>query len=354
MSQNFFEKNSKLVLIIINLFFAVLVICILRIDLLQDVPNAEKYSLWDKLEYNLRCQGKRHIVLRENIPNSNQTRIPPYDVTQKYAFNVDENGFIKPGKIHENPDVNIFFLGGSTTECEYVDEPYRFPYLSGRILEQKTGKKINAYNAGKSGNNSIHSINNLLNKIAPLNPHIVVRMENINDLSTLLYEATYWNKNRSRSNLACFSKNFSNLRNFRNEWAESPFRDMILDEQHQQRIKVEYRKVLTLFVAITKAVGATPVLMTQVNRITNYSDFTVKDNDEEFNKSYRKLYGDFQNITRQVAQENNILLIDLAREIPDINEHLYDSVHFKNEGSKMVAEFIAKKLEKTVININKK
>ena len=282
--------------------------------------------------------------MRENQQNSNQFRIPPYDKTQKYPFNIDENGFVKPAKIHENSDVNIFFLGGSTTECEYVDELYRFPYLAGRILEEKTGKKINSYNGGKSGNNSIHSVNNLLNKVAPLKPHIVVWMENINDVSTLLYEATYWNKNRSRSNLGCFDKKTG--RNFQNEWQESPFRDMILDYKHREKIKAEQKKILILFVAIAKSLGAKPVLMTQFNKIEDNPSFILKENDRKFDDAYRKIYSDFQNITREIAKENNVMLIDLAREVPV--QYLYDWVHLGNDGSKFVAKIIANKLQKYV------
>lgn len=354
MSKNIFEKNSKLVLLVINLFFVGLMVFVLSLDILQDAPNAEKYSIFDQVKYNMRCSGKRNIVLRENKPNSLKVKIPPYDKTQKYRFETDENGFIKPTKIHEHPDLNIFFLGGSTTECEYVDEPYRFPYLVGRILEKKTGKKINSYNGGKSGNNSIHSINNFVNKVIPLNPNIVVRMEAINDLSTLLYEATYWNRNRSRSNIGCFNKNTSLLRNFNNEWAQSPFRDLILNVDHQAKIRKEYHKILTIFVAITKATGAVPILMTQFNKIENNPDFIIEQNDIAFSQAYRQLYIDFQNITRQVAKENNIMLIDPAREIFETDKYLYDSVHLNNEGSKMMAEFISQKLEKTVTNFKTK
>ncbi len=348
MSQNFFEKYPKLVLIAINLIFVLLLVWIFNLDVFQDSPNEEKYSLYNKLEYSLRCQGKRHITLRENKPNQTKFKIPPYDTTQKYIFRTDENGFVEPSKIHENPDLNIFFIGGSTTECEMVDEPYRFPYLVGRNLEAETGKKINSYNGGKSGNNSIHSINNLINKITPLHPDIVIRMETINDLSTLLYEATYWNKNLSRSNLGCFSKKDVNLRRFNNEWSDSPFRDQISTLAHQERIKTEYRKVLTMFVAITQAVGAKPVLMTQANKIVGNPEFKIKENDDEFNENYRKLYTHFQDITRQVAKENHILLIDLEREIPARDEYLYDSVHFTNEGSKLVAKIISEKLKNYV------
>ncbi|MBU6140617.1 MAG: SGNH/GDSL hydrolase family protein [Proteobacteria bacterium] len=348
MSKNFFEKHSSLVLIAINLIFVLLVVWVLSINLFQDAPNAEKYSLYNKLEYSLLCQGKRNINLRENRPNQLKFKTPPYDNTKKYRFKIDENGFVEPSKIHENPDLNIFFFGGSTTECEMVDEPYRFPYLVGRILEEKTGKKINSYNVGKSGNNSIHSINNLVNKVAPLNPNIVVRMETINDLSTLIYEATYWNKNRSRSNLGCFSKKDSVLRSFSNEWIESPFRDQIFNLAHQERIKSEYHKILTMFVLITKSIGAKPVLMTQANKILKNPKFEVKKGDEKFNATYRELYASFQDIARQVAKENKILLIDLEKEIPDDDNYLYDSVHFTNEGSKLTAKIISEKLKNYV------
>lgn len=348
MSKNLFEQHPKITLLALNLLVLFLVFLVIKIDIFRDSPTETRYSLYDKLEYGIRCQGKRFINLRENSPNLHESRTPPYDKTQKYKFETDENGFVKPSKIHEDSDLNIFFLGGSTTECEMVDEPYRFPYLVGRILEEKTGKKINSYNGGKSGNNSIHSINNLLNKVAPLDPKIIIRMENINDISTLLYEATYWNRNISRSNLACFSKKNSGLRKFKNEWENSPFRDQILNKNHQEKIKAEQRKILTLFISITKALGAKPVLMTQANKITNNPDLIVKEGDEKFNQTYRQLYSDFQQITRDVARENNVLLIDLEKEIPARDEYLYDSVHFTNEGSKLAAQVISKQLQNHV------
>ena len=63
---------------------------------------------YDQIEYNLRCNGKRHIVMRENKPNQTKFNTPPYDPTKKYIFRTDENGFVEPSKIHENSDLNIF------------------------------------------------------------------------------------------------------------------------------------------------------------------------------------------------------------------------------------------------------
>ncbi len=69
------------------------------------------------------------------------------------------------------------------------------------MLEEKTGLKVNSYNAAKSGNDSLHTINILINKVVPLKPDIAVTMENINDLAVLLYEGTYWNNHPTRSPL---------------------------------------------------------------------------------------------------------------------------------------------------------
>jgi lysophospholipase L1-like esterase len=352
--KNFFEKHPKIILLIVNLFFLGILYFILSLNIFQDVKDGEKYSVIDRAIYQLRCEGKRHIRMRENAPNQVSYRIPPFAPQEKYVFRTDENGFVEPSKIYENPDLNIFFFGGSTTECETVFELYRFPYLAGRILEEKTGKKINSYNAGKSGNNSLHSINNLINKAAPLHPDIIVRMDNVNDLSTLLYEATYWNRNKGRSNLACFSKNYDLLRNFSNEWDESPFVSLVTDPAHQARVKQEHYKILKLFVAVVRGVGAKPILMTQANRIESDPNFSTGRGDAEFNRAYRKLYLEFHDVTRQVAKEENIMLIDLAKMVPPKEELIYDSVHLSNEGSKIVAGIVAKNLEKTVKEFNNK
>jgi hypothetical protein len=69
------------------------------------------------------------------------------------------------------------------------------------LLEKKSGLRVNAYNAAMAGNNSLHSINILLNKVIPLQPNIVFMMHNINDLAILLHEDSYWNKNKYKSDL---------------------------------------------------------------------------------------------------------------------------------------------------------
>ncbi|MCS6771121.1 MAG: SGNH/GDSL hydrolase family protein [Kiritimatiellae bacterium] len=141
---------------------------------------------------------ERVIRLREHAPNQNRWVRPTREYMQGvdslerkfYRLATDENGFIMPSAIHETPDIELVFLGGSTTECLYVDETNRFPYLAGRLLESRTGLRINSYNGGHSGNHSMHSLNVLINKVLPMQPDAVILCHNINDFATLLYEGT--------------------------------------------------------------------------------------------------------------------------------------------------------------------
>ena len=152
---------------------------------------------------------KRFIKLREFEPGYAEVLLPSLQamaqsdtlVRRPYIIRVDENGFIMPAKVHEHPDLTLVFLGGSTTEDIYDDENNRFPYLVGHLLEERTGLRVNSFNAAKSGNDSLHSLDVLLNKVVPLKPDLVAMMHNINDLSILLFEKSYWNRNPSRSPL---------------------------------------------------------------------------------------------------------------------------------------------------------
>ncbi len=156
---------------------------------------AEKFLAWKAGNLRHPAKVKRYIKLREFPPGYAEVLLPTKElltisdtaVRREYLIRSDDHGFIRPSKVHEHPDLVLAFLGGSTTECIYDDENNRFPYLAGHLLEEKTGLRVNSYNAAKSGNDSLHSLNIMLNKVVSLKPDIVVMMHNINELAVLLY-----------------------------------------------------------------------------------------------------------------------------------------------------------------------
>ena len=323
----------------------------------------------------------RNIRLKEHKPSTVIFAIPDDKYMskvdslkqKKFRFETDDDGYIYPSKIHEHPDKTIIFLGGSTTECLYVDEENRFPYLVGRLLE-KNGKKINSINSGVSGNHSMHSINIFLNKGLRLNPDIVVMMHNINDLNILLYENNYWNKNPSRS-LIVSKQEYASAKNIihkvipniykktqilknkffkqsnvqLDEFAHLRGKRLLIDKD---KILGKFAKNLRVFINISKAYGVTPVLMTQANRFKDIPDRVIIDNwklEKDFGityKEYREIYLQMNQVIRQIGVSNSVMVIDLEKEVPQNNEYMYDPVHFNDNGSTYVAKIIANNLGK--------
>ena len=340
---------------------------------------------------------QRYIKLREFnplyrdvlVPNADAIRMSDGLAQKPFVLRVDRQGFIMPSKIHDHPDLTIAFLGGSTTECVYVDEKLRFPFLAGRLLEQQTGLKVNSYNAGRSGNNTLHCINVLMNKVVNLKPDIVVLMENINDLAILMYDKTYWNNNPSRSPIIEKKQNFKTV----GKDLEQTFhlvRDLTFPnlswairgilhargKAHGDEFKADRGKKITIdqdllvrefglnlqtFINICRARGITPVLMTQASRFTDHPDPPVRKMMHRLEVRQGIPYGEFKgafdrlnDTIREVGAKDGVLVIDLAQEIPPVKENICDVAHFNDHGSRLVAEKIAAQLKPVIPSLIKK
>jgi lysophospholipase L1-like esterase len=340
---------------------------------------------------------QRYIKLREFnplyrdvlVPSQEGLRIADGLAQESFVVRVDRQGFIMPAEIHDHPDLTIAFLGGSTTECVYVMEPDRFPYLAGRLLERQTHLKVNSYNAGRSGNNTLHCINVLMNKVVNLKPDLVVLMENINDLAILMYDKTYWNDHPSRSPLIEKPPNFKTVGkdleqifhlvrditfpNLSRELKQlSPFgpqgkrdefqgvrgKKIIIDQEFLVR---EFSLNLQTFINICRAREITPVLMTQASRLTDSPDPLIKKLMQKLEVNQGITYTDFKaafdrlnQTIRDVGAKNQVLVIDLAREIPPVKENIADVTHFNDQGSRLVAARIANDLTPIIARLAKK
>ena len=346
--KNWFERHPKKIIFLL----VFLVVCVLTMA-------TEKILAWKAGNLRHTAGVKRYIKLREFAPGYADVLLPPKEaltvsdtlVRRDYLIRVDDHGFIMPSKVHEHPDLVLAFLGGSTTECIYDDENNRFPYLAGHLLEEKTGLKVNSYNAAKSGNDSLHTINILVNKVVPLKPDIAVTMENINDLAVLLYEGTYWNNHPTRSPLVvkkpCWKtvgkdleETFHLARDLvipnlygvihRLVQTESKFKTDEFKQVRGRKIEVnpdqlvrEFTLNLQTFINICRARGITPVLMTMPSRLKDAPDPLIarlmKGLEVQQGITYREFKGAFDRFNQtilEVGARNQVLVVDLAREIP--------------------------------------
>lgn len=381
---------QRISLIIVNLLIFLFLLIIVELVL-------ETYSS-DNRNYSVLS---RYILLREfALPNTIDKVEPDRGYVKftenlelkPYHFKTDSLGFIESETVLDSPKLKIIFFGGSTTECLYVDDTLRFPSLVGKKL-QKKGFAVNTYNSGRSGNHTIHCLNLLVNKVIHRDFDIAVLMNNINDYIFLSYYGNYYEESKtpSRQNivtlpnpsfydhdLSYFSKTsfwFRSKKSFQVLLPE------IYNQLHDIKIKTEvntcpefiqgtfrsvgqlqeeqFRQNLLSFIALCRSASIEPVLMTQFNRINEYEfahnpifkPYTDKLNKSavdvnEFCNGYRR----FNDIIREVAALEGILLIDLANLIPQDKTYLYDMIHLNNQGSKLVSNLIVEQLENHIFH----
>ena len=344
-APNPFEKHARTIGILFSLLLAAILCAGLWLGYRAMAADARKGY-------------ERYIVLRECSPLS-ETWHPSKESDAQYPRRGDENGFIMPSRVHDDPQFEVVFLGASTTECLHNPEDKRFPYLAGRRLEALTGKRVNAYNGGKSGNTASHSVLSLLAKVVPMHPDRVVLMHGINDAMFLMLADSYWATHARRGMLQ--DKEYNPLKKW---FLERELGHRFLDMPETDydpyrgrpahldvpRITGEFRKMLELFVIVCRQYDMTPVLMTQFNRLSlgpdAYREATekrLKDFSIEY-EPFQKAYEAMNETTRQVAAAMGVQLIDLAALVPSTPEYMYDSVHLTDRGCETVAGIVSEAL----------
>ena len=333
----------------------------------------------------------RNIILKEHHPNQNTLLSAPEKYTKKinklhnkiFRFRTDDNGYIIGPKHDSNSEnVDFIFFGGSTTECIFVEENKRFPYLLTKILQRSDGTLINSLNAGVSGNHSMHSLLNLLGKGIIEKPKFVILMHAANDMGTLLNTSSYWNapfkkkiirttenltfksylkglifetskiiKNIFLPNFWIFSRDsiFNFLRSEEDDFVN--FRkNQITFENLENILNSDFRSALTSFILVSRSWNIEPILMTQFN---NYNKENLISPDSNLSsKELFDLYIYTNQIVREVAKVNNVQLIDLEKKIK--GESLFlDKIHLNSYGSILVANEIAKEISVTFSELYK-
>lgn len=318
-------------LILIGALFGVTFLLVKALDIYKG------YDLY-KSQYEILI-NKRYIQLREFEKGSHTKASDQYELLKGRTFhlNISEEGFQEGDRPnHENPDLKVAFLGGSTTACVYVDEKNRFPNVFRNHLEDSLGIKVNIFNNGVDGSNTMHSVNSFINKVLPKQPDYAIMMHNVNDLSVLMHANQYWNEHPTRA-LVIDSAIFKNLWTDRSDHIFPNLAtvwDMVQNsgprkEFHGasnidfkakiEKAKVLYKNALKTFVVSARAWGVKPILMTQVNERGEITDLVAS-------------HKDFNVIVREVANEYNVPLVDLEAHFGTRNV-FYDNMHFHDEGS---------------------
>ncbi len=288
---------------------------------------------------------------------------------KRAAFN--SLGYRSPERPLTKPDgaLRILCAGGSTTfDLQAATDEETWPWRLEAILADEAAG-VEVWNAGFPGWTSVENLISLAVRDVDLRPDVVLLFQGINDLqpaSHRPFDRQYVDGH------AGVSRRALGLDRAPLSWTE---RSVLLEAARDTLFGVEdawdrvraapsaegrhrelapaaaevYERNVRSFVALVRGHGGVPVLATQVVRFRNAS--AAKDRDylagwlaglepEAAPAALEELNG----VLRRVAQDQEALLVDAAREIDWRDEHFADPMHFSAAGSRRFAELVASRL----------
>lgn len=284
-------------------------------------------------------------------------------------------GFRGPEPLAENTAaLRIVTIGGSTTECFYISDGKTWPDLLLARCRAGIGPGFWLNNAGLDGHSTRgHAL--LLRKfLGRLKPDVALFLVGINDLDIETRAGYDLAIDRSADlgsraslaarlrQLALRSELVDTLVNLRRAWfaKRAGLHHAILDFRslpsaadpgraelpEADRLNA-YAERLRELLALSRAQGMTPVLLTQP---ALYGDGLDPDTGLDLatvqtgggltgHMAWARLEA-YNDVTRRVARAEGAELVDLAAALPKRSAFFYDFIHFSNAGNEAVADIV--------------
>jgi lysophospholipase L1-like esterase len=303
-------------------------------------------------------------------------------------FTTNNMGFRGPDLDMPKPpdEYRIFMVGGSTTECLYLDD--RRTISAELELQLNTiyqdYSKIRIYNAGKGGDKTFDHIAMIGQRIVHLQPDMIILCCGLNDLLGAIADVDYTHQPQTRRMrcsfwdiLAQLATEFQIVRQtcclFSSE-SRSDVRQAIpfhsnyknlaglcksypLSREAPPRDLAAYEINLRTIIGIARSQNIKLMMLTQAttwnSRIDpgtadwhwmNCSDsvcYREKDMDQAMEA--------YNGVTRRLAREYNIPMQDLAKILPKTLDVIYDDCHLNVNGARLAAQFITQKISNDML-----
>jgi hypothetical protein len=270
--------------------------------------------------------------------------------------------------------LTVITIGGSTTECHFLNDNKTWPYLLGRGLSDSCGH-FWLNNAGLDGHSTYGHIVLLNDYIKKLHPKVVVFLTGINDVET--DEPTFHDKLNIRGAYPDFrhyifwnSEVLNLCLNLARGWRAQKFNNttntlMVLDSSRrlilsdsvvQKRLAAQapfiaaYKSRVEQLADTCLAWGILPVFVTQPNQFgpvkdpltsTDLALFPCEPKDDQLNGGLMwTMLERYNDVVRGLPAEKGIPVIDLAHLMPKNSLYYYDMSHFTNQGAEEVSELL--------------
>jgi lysophospholipase L1-like esterase len=317
-------------------------------------------------------------------------------VNKRYVINNDKIKILPKTIIHsknslgfrgEEPPVNfgdyltIITVGGSTTECFYLNDHQTWPDILENNLK-KDFKNVWINNAGLDGTSTFGHIVLLEDYIIKLKPKIIIFLVGLNDVGlgdqrlsdhrmvngegqvlpylssvkeivtkseTYLFAVNLWRNWKARK----MGVEHQDLDLTKIKDIEVPENKILQSIQlHKEKFMSGYQDRLLKIIKICQNNSIIPVFVTQSSLYgKGFDDITGKNletmqygNNNMNGKMAWEILELYNNTTRDVASSHGLLLIDLAKEMPKSSRYYYDLHHYNHDGAQKVARITYKAL----------
>lgn len=324
--------------------------------------------------FQVRIRGE-HIVLPTNV--SQTFRLQGSD---RFGGDVivrrNSIGFRGPDppQPFEN-HLTLITIGGSTTECLYLDDPDTWPgQLERRLQTEFRDAWVN--NAGLDGHSTFGHLMLLRDIVIPLKPRVVVFLIGANDVgrddlsdccdASVVLSRRWQLRLSERSELLTLGYNlYLHLKAIRAhliyhpEWNLRTRETLAVSDDtakatlalHHERYLPSYRQRVTRLLQLTRDAGIQPVVVTQPtlagdlrDDVTGANLGDIKIYDAFNGRLYWQVLQAYNATTTEVAKEAGVPVIPAADEMPKSSRYFYDFGHFTKEGAAELARVISKHL----------
>lgn len=272
--------------------------------------------------------------------------------------------------------LTILAVGGSTTQCIFLDDRHHWPILlQERLRRTQPGAWVN--NAGIDGHTTRGHRALLEEVVLKLKPRYVLFLVGINDLGLSLDRATrlegspyddveWWRTSwkvrlMKHSRLAALAYKLKQRYLDKAVAMRGAHRNWVPEEVPPESLRPvtdlpqleEFRANLAELVRLCQDRGIEPIFLTQPLAVTTNEPWmrvraAVAWDAEALAVSaaeFARLMGLYNRATLEVASRLHVPAFDLAAAVPPVPENFYDLCHFTEAGAARVADSVAAFLE---------
>lgn len=278
--------------------------------------------------------------------------------------------------------LTLVTIGGSTTQCFFLSDEQTWTALLGKNLE-RSFKSVWLNNAGLDGHSTHGHLVLMEDFITPLKPKVALFLVGSNDVAR--GSISDWDAENVKSgvqfgSLKAMIKSVSAysevvalaLNGYRSYTAykagllhqqidlrQQGYLDIPEEEQKKYfednanaTYLKSYEERLKSIIDVAKKAGIEPIFVTQP-LLVGFGRDDVTGLDLGRIKAYGprqsgKMYWDvveaYNDVTRRVGGESQVLVVDLAREMPKSSRYFYDFIHYTPEGAQAIADILARSL----------